>query len=307
MTGLGDLPGGDFSSRAYSVSGDGSVIVGTGSSASSDRAYNEAFIWNPVNGMLGLQNVLEDHLGLDLAGWTLTSARDISFDSRVITGEGINPQGNREAWLVQSFGSPFGPIVDPGPFIPNPYPFPDFAPIPNPFPFPEFPFIELPDPCAFGGDASCNTADLDALYAVFNTSVPSTGSLFDLNFDNVVDAADLSEWLSLAAHENGHSSPYLRGDTDLDRDVDLTDYNSLATNFDPSGSYGPYLWQDGNFDGDGNIDLSDYNALVGNFAPVGYGTAAVPEPSSVCLLLAGLLTWLTSCKTVCPSPVTFSS
>ena len=32
--------------------------------------------------------------------------------------------------------------------------------------------------------------------------------------------------------------------------MDLADYNALATNFDPSGAYGPYLWQDGNSDGD---------------------------------------------------------
>ena len=54
----------------------------------------------------------------------------------------------------------------------------------------------------------------------------------------------------MAATKNGHSSAYLRGDTDLDRTVDLADYNALATNFDPSGAYGPYLWQDGNSDGD---------------------------------------------------------
>ena len=146
MTGLGDLPGGQFNSIAYSVSGDGSVIVGTGSSAASDRPYNEAFIWNPVNGMLGLQNVLEDRLGLDLAGWRLTSARDISFDSRVITGEGINPDGNREAWLVQSLGNPFGPISESTPFFPNPYPFPELPPIPDPFPtLPDFPFPIIPE------------------------------------------------------------------------------------------------------------------------------------------------------------------
>ena len=39
----------------------------------------------------------------------------------------------------------------------------------------------------------------------------------------------------------------------------------------------------------GDIDLADYNALAGNFAPAGYGAAAVPEPASVCLLLAALL------------------
>ena len=64
-----------------------------------------------------------------------------------------------------------------------------------------------PNPCGLGGDAGCSTADLDALYAVFGTSVPPNDALFDLNFDDVVDGADLNEWLSLATTENGHSSP----------------------------------------------------------------------------------------------------
>jgi hypothetical protein len=41
--------------------------------------------------------------------------------------------------------------------------------------------------------------------------------------------------------------------------------------------------------GNGNVDLGDYNALTANFKPLGYGAAAVPEPTSLCLLLAGLL------------------
>ena len=150
------------------------------------------------------------------------------------------------------------------------------------------------DPCGLGGDAGCNTDDLDALYAVMGTSVPPTNSLFDLNMDDVINTADLDEWLSLAATANGYSSAYLRGDTELDRDIDLSDYNTLATNFDPSGTYGPYLWQDGNFDGDDNIDLSDYNALASNFQPLGYGAAAVPEPASALLALLALLLFTTS-------------
>lgn len=78
----------------------------------------------------------------------------------------------------------------------------------------------------------------------------------------------------------------LEGNFDDDPDIDLGDYNRLASNFDPIGAYG---WNDGNSDGDNDIDLSDYNALASNFQPLGYGAAAVPEPTSVCLLLTALL------------------
>ena len=44
----------------------------------------------------------------------------------------------------------------------------------------------------------------------------------------LIDAADISEWLSQAATANGHGSPYLRGDTEFDRDVDITDFNTVG-------------------------------------------------------------------------------
>jgi len=47
---LGDLPGGTFSSEATGVSGDGSIVVGRGTSASGP----EAFVWDATNGMRGL-------------------------------------------------------------------------------------------------------------------------------------------------------------------------------------------------------------------------------------------------------------
>jgi hypothetical protein len=59
-----------------------------------------------------------------------------------------------------------------------------------------------------------------------------------------------------------------RGDSDTDGDVDLSDYNSLTTNFDPFGT--TLSWTDGNFDDDGDIDLSDYNILASKFSPLGY-------------------------------------
>ncbi len=81
----------------------------------------------------------------------------------------------------------------------------------------------------------------------------------------------------------------MAGDTNGDRDVDLSDYNTLTTNFDPVGSAGPHSWLAGNFDADADIDLSDYNWLTANFNPAGYGTSAVPEPISLVLVAAGLL------------------
>ena len=151
--------------------------------------------------------------------------------------------------------------------------------------------------CDFTPDAACDLADINQMYETgdlvtgvgvseYFTGVPHK---LDLIPNDTVDAADISEWLSLAATANGHGSPYLRGDTDLDRDIDLTDYNSLVTNFDPLGAYGLHLWQDGNTDGDGDVDLADYNALAGNFHPAGYGAAAVPEPSTALLALLALL------------------
>ena len=144
-------------------------------------------------------------------------------------------------------------------------------------------------PCNFNGDTSCNTADLDTLYEVFNTSVIPIDFVFDLNSDNVIDVADLDQWLMLAAVENGHDSAYLRGDTELDVDIDITDFNFLASNFDPDGATAPHSWREGNFDGDNDIDITDFNFLASNFAPDGYGASAVPEPSSFILCMFGIL------------------
>ena len=43
MVALGDLPGGEYSSSAYGVNADGSVIVGESSSANSSAPWYEAF------------------------------------------------------------------------------------------------------------------------------------------------------------------------------------------------------------------------------------------------------------------------
>ena len=151
--------------------------------------------------------------------------------------------------------------------------------------------------CDFTPDAACDMADINQMFETGDlvTGVGVSEYLtgvrhkLDLIPNDTVDAADISEWLSQAATENGYESPYLRGDTNLDRNVDLNDYNMLVFSFDPLGTHGPYLWQHGNSDGDNDVDLADYNAVASNFQPLGYGAAAVPEPTSLCLLLTAML------------------
>ncbi|MCI0621892.1 MAG: Ig-like domain-containing protein, partial [Acidobacteria bacterium] len=99
MTGLG-LFGGRFESDANAVSGDGTLIVGYGTTASG----TEAFVWDATHGMRNLKEVLSEDYKLDLAGWRLEEATDVSSDGTTIVGRGINPQGKPEAWIARLAG-----------------------------------------------------------------------------------------------------------------------------------------------------------------------------------------------------------
>lgn len=156
-------------------------------------------------------------------------------------------------------------------------------------------------PCDFNGDASCDVFDMNQLFTQVDlvAGVPSdlNSEKFDLTGDNTINQSDISRWLSAAATHNGYGSLSRRGDSDGlggifpdTRDVDVTDFNALATNFNPTGdgdpTNGPF-WHEGNFDGD-DVDITDFNFLAINFAPTGYGaTSAVPEPSTLVLLFLG--------------------
>lgn len=104
MVGLGVLPGGSRNSAATAVSADGSVIVG----ASHGPSGTEAFVWDSTHGMRSLRHLLISEAGLDrsLRGWKLRSANAVSRDGSVIVGFGINPKGNREAWIARIDNKP---------------------------------------------------------------------------------------------------------------------------------------------------------------------------------------------------------
>ena len=96
MIGLGFLSSDDPSSSASAVSADGSIVVGR----STEGGDNRAFIWTADQGMRSLESVLVDTYGLDMTGWHLYEATDISADGTRIVGTGYNPQGVNTAFLV---------------------------------------------------------------------------------------------------------------------------------------------------------------------------------------------------------------
>ncbi len=82
--GLGDLPGELFSSSAYDVSADGSVVVGKSRSAQ-PIGNNEAFRWTLSTGMVGIG---------DLPGGNFKSEADgVSANGLVVVGEGYSTGG----------------------------------------------------------------------------------------------------------------------------------------------------------------------------------------------------------------------
>jgi uncharacterized membrane protein len=92
---LGELPGGSDPSCALDVTADGDFVVGYGSNGSGQQAT----IWDPQNGMQLLGDLL-DARAIDHAGWILREAVAVSDDGQRIAGNGINPQGNPEGFVV---------------------------------------------------------------------------------------------------------------------------------------------------------------------------------------------------------------
>lgn len=83
---LGNLGlGGSHS--ALDASGDGSTVVGW--------SGRQAFIWDALNGIRNLNDVLPDDYGIDLTGFELLSAEAISDDGLVMAGVAKRTDNNR--------------------------------------------------------------------------------------------------------------------------------------------------------------------------------------------------------------------
>ena len=152
----------------------------------------------------------------------------------------------------------------------------------------EFPFVELlprgPDgpECDFDANSVCDIDDLNGLQGALG----SNNATYDLDGSGTVDEADTDSWLTIAGNEN-IGTPYVRGDTDLNGQVNAGDLNSLGGNWQRDDSP---RWDEGNFNGDQFVNASDLNDLGGNWLHGTAPAAAVPEPGGLCLVLLSTFT-----------------
>ena len=150
--------------------------------------------------------------------------------------------------------------------------------------------------CDFNRDQRCDVIDIDLLMAtgdlVAGVTVNASTVDFDLDADDRIDQTDLSLWL-LDAARNTFPVTFHHGDASLDGTFDSGDLVQVFQ----AGEYeddvaGNSSWSTGDWDGDGDFTTSD---LVVAFQEGGYeqgpgiDMVAVPEPSSVLLLVTGLI------------------
>ena len=122
------------------------------------------------------------------------------------------------------------------------------------------------------GDSAVHADDIDALFSMLSATVLQADPRFDLVSDFVIDAQDVHRLVEEMMGKRW-------GDADLDGDVDLVDYHTVAAHFDPSGRSMDHGWARGDFDGDGDIDISDFKTTVMNYSPLKY--ALRPSLNSV--------------------------
>ncbi len=82
--------------RANAISADGRIIIG----ASGALGKAKAVVWIADREPVSLEQILAERCHVDLAGWELTDATDISADGRVIVGNGKSPDGRYEGFVA---------------------------------------------------------------------------------------------------------------------------------------------------------------------------------------------------------------
>ncbi len=92
------VPAGYVGAEGTAANINGSVVVG-GARLDDNDPYWRAIVWTPrLGGFRDLGEVLTS-AGVDMSGWVLHPAADVSADGRVIGGEGLY-NGDERGWVV---------------------------------------------------------------------------------------------------------------------------------------------------------------------------------------------------------------
>lgn len=105
------------------------------------------------------------------------------------------------------------------------------------------------------GDLDRDVDDVDLLSAAIKNGAAGRT---DLNCDGVTDSEDMDILIE-------EIFGTVRGDADLDGDVDFNDFLAVTGNY---GKTGDVSWAEGDFDGDCEVGFTDFLLMSGSFGTV---------------------------------------
>jgi hypothetical protein len=128
---------------------------------------------------------------------------------------------------------------------------------------------------------------LDNLATMEGTDTEGVLYLTQADFDvyNTAGGGLLAAWDAEPGH---HVYIATAGDANFDGIVDDADASILAAHWQQTGKG----WRDGDFNNDGVVNDQDASILAAHWQQTAEGTAEVPEPAAVMMLLCGTLTGL---------------
>jgi len=85
---------------ANAVNEHGTIIVGCATASTTQGVDDQAIMWNN-KGVPKTIAAIAAQNGLSTTGWTLTCATSVSASGKTIVGNGIDPDGHNEAWILQ--------------------------------------------------------------------------------------------------------------------------------------------------------------------------------------------------------------
>lgn len=249
---LGDLPGGSNNGIAWCVDDSGRFVAGYASSWDGD----EAFLWDAVNGMRRLEDILNQN-GIATTGWVLRSVYDLTVANGQIhlVGVATDPNGNQQAYIARI---PMIPLQEFNLHV-------------------DFPNITL----LFGPTVQVQIRQNGNTLMTFDAQLDLAGN-FQMQSELPVG------WYDVHVNPNSHylkqtafsaffnevgcdvNMTLVNGDVVRDNAVDSDDFDALVDQFGTGKEYSGDDWiGSADLNEDNLVDSDDFDILVQNFGATG--------------------------------------